>query len=305
VFVGHDGPVSNAAFSPDGKRIVTASDDKTARIWDANSGKELAVLGDHHDRVGAATFSPDGKRVATVAMDKFLRIWDAETGTELIALRCRDARVYIEMGRVDSRDARAYKVAFSPNGTRLLSVCDDDKVSLWDALTGKQIVVLKGHDEVFSSAVFSPDGSRILTASDSHDNETVRLWDAESSKELVAYDIPGSLHGAVYSPDGKRFATASADTTIRLWDAESGKQLAVFSRDKNYSAMSAEFSPDGRRLIAVSANFGQCAPLASMSQMGSIHDADVVHDVSESSRSHGHVRAAFSNAASRASATAA
>jgi WD40 repeat protein len=251
---GHDGPVSNAAFSPDGKRIVTASDDKTARIWDAISGNAIAVLSDHQGRVGEATFSPDGKRIATVAMDKFLRIWDAGTGREIMKLRCRDAQVFRAQGRVDSRDARAYKAAFSPNGTRLLSICDDDRVLLWDALTGKQIAVLKGHEANVSSAEFSPDSSRILTASY---DETVRLWDAESGKELAAYDIPGSLYSAVYSPDGKRFATASADTTVRLWDAESGKQLAVVSRAKNYDPTSAEFSPDGRRLIAVTDKVAQ------------------------------------------------
>ena len=87
---GHDGPVQSAAFSSDGKRVVTASDDKTARIWDAESGKEIAVLKGHDDLVRSAAFSSDGKRVVTASADKTARIWDAESGKEIAVLKGHD-----------------------------------------------------------------------------------------------------------------------------------------------------------------------------------------------------------------------
>ena len=84
---GHDGAVWSAAFSPDGSRIVTASMDKTARIWDAATGKEIAVLRGHEDGVHSAAFSPDGSRIVTASDDKTARIWDAATGKEIAVLR--------------------------------------------------------------------------------------------------------------------------------------------------------------------------------------------------------------------------
>src|SRR5262249_11907004 len=73
---GHDGRVNSAAFSPDGKRVVTASDDNTARVWESETGAEIAVLKGHEDRVNSAAFSPDGRRVVTVSYDQTARLWD-------------------------------------------------------------------------------------------------------------------------------------------------------------------------------------------------------------------------------------
>jgi WD40 repeat protein len=77
----------SAAFSPDGKRVVTASDDNTARLWDADTGKEAAVLKGHTNRVWSAAFSPDGKRVVTASADNTARLWDADTGKEAAVLK--------------------------------------------------------------------------------------------------------------------------------------------------------------------------------------------------------------------------
>ena len=82
--------MNSAAFSPDGSRIVTASRDKTARIWDAASAKEIAVLRGHEGAVNSAAFSPDGSRIVTASEDKTARIWDAASGKEIAVLRGHD-----------------------------------------------------------------------------------------------------------------------------------------------------------------------------------------------------------------------
>ena len=93
VLRGHDELVYSAAFSPDGSRIVTASFDKTARIWDAATGKEIAVLRGHEDDVNSAAFSPDGSRIVTASDDKTARIWDAASGKEIAVLRGHEGTV--------------------------------------------------------------------------------------------------------------------------------------------------------------------------------------------------------------------
>jgi dipeptidyl aminopeptidase/acylaminoacyl peptidase len=115
---GHDGFVRSAAFSPDGSRIVTASLDKTARIWDAASAKEIAVLRGHGDDVNSAAFSPDGSRIVTASEDKTARIWDAASAREIAVL-----------GR---RDDSVRSAAFSPDGSRIVTASNDKTARIWD-----------------------------------------------------------------------------------------------------------------------------------------------------------------------------
>ena len=157
----------SAAFSEDGKRVVTASNDRTARLWDAATGKEVAVLRGHDAAVKAAAFSPDGERVVTASDDKTARLWDVATGKHLAVLR---------------HDATVEEAAFSPDGKRVVTASYDKTTRLWDVATGKEVAVLRGHDDAVESAEFSPDGKRVVTASD---DKTARLWDATTGKQLA------------------------------------------------------------------------------------------------------------------------
>ncbi|BAY87946.1 WD-40 repeat-containing protein (plasmid) [Calothrix parasitica NIES-267] len=226
--------VGTAIFSPDGKRIVTASDDNTARIWDSN-GKQLAVLKGHKGRSfsGWTIFSPDGKRILNASDDNTVRIWDSN-GKQLAVFK----------GHTD----RVYSAVFSPDGKRILTVSDDNTTRIWDS-NGKQLAVLKGHTDRVYSAVFSPDGKRILTLS--LDN-TTRIWDSNGKQLAVLKGhTDWSFRGSdVFSPDGKRILTSSLDNTTRIWDSN-GKQLAVLKGHKD-RVFSAVFSPNGKRILTAS-----------------------------------------------------
>ena len=166
--LGHDDIVYSAAFSPDGSRIVTASRDKAARIWDAATAEEIAVLRGHDGAVNSATFSPDGSRIVTASRDKTARIWDAATAKEIAVLRGHDSAVI--------------SAAFSPDGSRIVTASDDKTARIWNAATAKEIAVLRGHDGALNSAAFSRDGSRIVTASW---DATARIWNAATAKEIA------------------------------------------------------------------------------------------------------------------------
>jgi hypothetical protein len=148
------------AFSPDGQRVVTASWDNTARLWDARTGISLAVLEGHKRSVVSAAFSPDGQRVVTASGDSIARLWDARTGASLAVLKGHKFEVK--------------SAAFSPDGQRVVTASWDNTARLWDARTGISLAVLEGHEEAVNSAAFSPDSQRAVTASG---DSTARLWD--------------------------------------------------------------------------------------------------------------------------------
>ena len=156
---GHTGHVSSASFSPDGSRIVTASDDKTAKVWDAKSGAEILTLKGHTGVVTSASFSPDGSRIVTGSYDKTAKVWDAKSGAEVLTLKGHTGAVI--------------SASFSPDGSRIVTGSHDKTAKVWDAKSGAEVLTLKGHTGAVSSASFSPDGSRIVTASCGQDGEGV------------------------------------------------------------------------------------------------------------------------------------
>jgi tetratricopeptide (TPR) repeat protein len=158
---GHTQSAFSASFSPDGTRIVTASQDGTAKVWDAKTGAEALTLKGHTDWVHSASFSPDGTRIVTTSGDKTVRVWDAKTGAEALTLK----------GHTD----RVYSASFSPDGTRIVTASFDLTARVWDAKAGAEALTLQGHKWFVYSASFSPDGTRIVTASW---DRTARVWDA-------------------------------------------------------------------------------------------------------------------------------
>jgi len=228
----HDDKVKWAVYSPNGKQLATASADKTTRLWDAATGKELQRLS-HDGNVTAVSFSPDGKQLATASADKTARLWDAATGKELQRL---------------SHDGSVTAVSFSPDGKQLATASGDKTARLWDAATGKELQYLS-HDGSVTAVSFSPDGKQLATASG---DKTARLWDAATGKKLQRLSHEDVVTAVSFSTDGQWLATASGDNTARLWDAATGKELQRLSHDDVVFAVS--FSPDGQQLATASAD---------------------------------------------------
>src|SRR5271165_6696539 len=223
----HQDAVESVAFGPDAARILTASRDKTAKLWDAASGKLIASF-DHGDEVNDAVFSPDGARILTASKDKTAKLWDGASGKLIASFVHHDE---ISHG------------AFSPDGTRILTASRDHTAKLWDAASGKLIASFD-HQGSVKNAAFSPDGARILTASADH---SAKLWDAASGKLMASFDHQDEVNHATFSPDGTRILTASSDKTAKLWDAASGKLIASF--DHQDEVLRAAFSADGTRIL--------------------------------------------------------
>jgi WD40 repeat protein len=235
VLTGHDEVVRGAAWSPDGRRIVTASQDATARVWDASTGSEVLVLRGHADWIRAVAWSPDGALIATAAEDRTARIWDAATGVELGCLR----------GHLDLLHA----VGWSPDSRRLVTGSHDSTARIWDVQARKQLLAFEGHTDWVRGVAWSPDGTQIATASS---DRTARIWTAETGSESIA------LHGhtdwvqsVAWAPDGAHVATASSDRTARIWETSTGLTVITLRGHTDW-VHRIEWSPDGERAVTAS-----------------------------------------------------
>ena len=245
--VGHTDRVVFAEFSPDGKTIVTASNDNTAKIWDANTGKLLIDLNGHTNHLNTAKFSPDGKKIISASWDNTAKVWDAKTGTQLLNLRGH-------RGWVSCAE-------FSADGKKILTASWDSTARIWDAITGKLLSEVKQNHAIWS-AHFGLQGididpglsSRIAISKDNSKKITIQgntatITDAGSGKSIILSGHSGYVEQAGFSYDGKKVVTASEDSTAKIWDVATGALLAECGRH-TYRVNSEEFSSDGKKIVS-------------------------------------------------------
>lgn len=284
VLRGHSEIVSHVAFAPDGLKAVTASFDKTARIWDVRNGASLLELRGHRDIVNSAVFSPNGKFVVTTSNDKTVRAWDVSTGLEInrrsfeassncarflsggkqIAVGFDDSIIRVfdtnlsDKAKLLGHKAAVYDLDSSPDNQYIASCGTDGTIRIW--AKGGAVFQAEGEPESGNAPMrysvrFSPDGKHLVGTSASKNGTHASVYSSTTFKlERVLFGQGMHIGNAEFSPDGKRIFTASKDGTCRIWDAVSGEHLYTLSG--TYGDVS--YSPDGQRLIANTRDNSAC-----------------------------------------------
>jgi WD40 repeat protein/DNA-binding SARP family transcriptional activator/tRNA A-37 threonylcarbamoyl transferase component Bud32 len=237
----HDSAVTGAAFNPDGTRIATSSADKTAKMWDAATGKLLFTLMTN-ETVWDAVFSPDGKRLATSGFTEVI-LWDAATGQKQFTLSGKSP------GAATGFDIGVGRIRFSPDGTRLAVANMDGVPKVWDLSTRTEVFSLTGHKQICKAIAYSPDGKLLATGSD---DGIVKLWDAQTGKELLTLTGHKPLvRGVAFSPDGTRLVSVDEGAVLKVWQVATGQELLKLDNPTAGGFRSAVFMPDGKSLVAV------------------------------------------------------
>ena len=281
-FIGHTGEVWDAAISPDGRRLASASFDYTIKLWDVASGKLERTLHGHKERAYSIGFDKDGTRLVSASADKTAIIWDVASGKALHVLRghvdnVRCAVFSFDGGTVVSgswdgtlrawnartgqlfRTARTRagwitRVAFSPDSRWVAVVGSSGRAEIWDIYSGKVTQAFESHLGPILSVAFSPDGWRIATTNNAAGVGVVKIWDVLDGREILSFKVSaGLIERVAFSPDGRRLATSGWDGIVRLFDIATGREVLAL-RGHSDRVWGVNFSPRGDALVSASAD---------------------------------------------------
>ncbi len=241
--IGHTNVVMGVAISPDGKTLVTGSQDKTARIWDLTNPENPSIsLEGHEDYIWSLAMSPDGKTLVTGSGDKTARVWD------LTNLEKPPIVLTGHEGKIET-------LAISPDGKTLVTGSADTTARIWDLSNPKkEPLILRGHTKEILSLAISSDGERLVTSSN---DRTVRIWDLKNlSKEPIAFQGHGdfSILKLAISPDGRILATDGLENTALVFDLKDLKKEPIVLRGHQDMIEVLSISPDGKSLISGSSD---------------------------------------------------
>lgn len=248
-------PRHSAVFAPDSGQVLISLDDTYTQLLDSATGAQIArlegtlhpsgdaaIMPDGTRPSGRTAFTPDGRLVVTAATNGAADVWDVKTGNLVATLH-------------EQQSGPVRIASFSSDGRSLMTdsysavqvwTLDPSVVASLDAAD-----VLRGHEGQVNSVVFSPDGSKLATASA---DKTVRVWDVRTGATLLTLrGHDADVMSVAFAPDGKHLLTASLDKTARLWDATTGAALTVFEGHDD-AVNAASFSPDGKLIVTASAD---------------------------------------------------
>jgi WD40 repeat protein/HAMP domain-containing protein len=236
---GHKVGVWRIAVSPNGKLIATASEDKTAKIWDWQGNLITSLIG-HQDVVRAVAFSPDNKIVATASYDKTVKLWNTQ-GKIIATLK------------KNNNDLGAGALNISPDGNMMATADLEGTIKLWqieqeqDRVSVKLNKTLKSHTEEVRKIIFSPNGQLIASASE---DNTIKIWHHSGELLKTFYGHEAAVWSLAFSPDGKTLASVSEDKTVIIWNLQQMFQLNLLAAGcrqiEDYLRTNAEISPSDR-----------------------------------------------------------
>lgn len=282
-FIGHSKWVWSAVFSPDGRTVLSGSDDGKSKLWDVATGKEIRTYSpDFSHTVICVAFSPDGRMMLTGGSDGTTTLWDIDSAKVIHTFQTHnpygisissvafspDGRLILAgggFGRLDLWDAASGKrlsdlsrltespvaaVAFSQDGRKALA-CGGSRVVVWELQQSKKIVTYEGHSNWARTAAFLPDGKAVISGSA---DKTLRLWNSVNGNEIRRFDgHTDKVNSLAVSSDGRAVISGGHDKTLRLWDVKTGEEIRRYAGHSDW-VFYVSFSPDGAYAISASAD---------------------------------------------------